>query len=356
MLAGFAIGKIKIYQISLHIAGILFISILVGFLIHHVVPPEYYELVSEAHVSMKTFSKLGASLFVAVIGIQTGLSIKNNSRSALISFVIGCVMSISGVITMVLLSLLDTTISYSTFLGILCGALTSTPGLSSVCELIQANSEEAVFGYGCSYLLGVILVVLLVQLITPKSSERATDTLTSQSTKESKMFSELMLVCFVALLGNILGSISVPPLHLSIGSTASTLLVGLIAGYVVQKNLSSVPLSSQVLSTLKNFGLAVFFVGTGYSTGIQSINFNVRTILYGAIITLSALICGLLMCKLVFARRQLHIGCIVAGGMTSSPAYGVLSHQIPPTSINSFSFAYFGSLISLVICIQIIGK
>ena len=77
-------------------------------------------------------------------------------------------MSISGVMAMLLISVIDKAINYSSLLGILCGALTSTPGLSSVCELIGSENEIAVLGYSCSYLLGVILVVFFTQLFAEK--------------------------------------------------------------------------------------------------------------------------------------------------------------------------------------------
>ncbi len=136
IVSGLTVGRIRIKSISVGIAEILFAAIFVGFLMNKLIPNGSYEIIANAQSTLKTFSKLGTALFVSIIGLQTGFSIKNHSKSSVLAFVIGSLMSLSGVAMMILLSLLDKSISYSSLLGILCGSLTSTPGLSSVCELV----------------------------------------------------------------------------------------------------------------------------------------------------------------------------------------------------------------------------
>lgn len=355
LIVGLALGRIRIYRISLGIAGVLFVSIFTGILMNNLIPSESAEIMSHAQNTLNTFSKLGSSLFISVIGLQTGLSLKNNRKSSFISFITGSAMSIISVGVMCIISALDNTINYHSLLGILCGALTSTPGLSSVCELIGTNSEEAIWGYGCSYLCGVLFVVLFVQFFKPKTAYQKTST-SPQSITTSKIYPELLLICITAFLGNVLGNVCLPIINVSIGNSACSLLFGLILGYIVQKTLAKVHTSDQVLNTLKNWGLALFFVGTGFVTGIKPATFNVKTIIYGGLITLSSLLCGLLLCKIIFKRSALNTSCVIAGGMTSSPAYGSLSTNVTEVSINHFSFAYFGALISLITAIQIIVR
>ena len=43
-----------------------------------------------------------------------------------------------------IISIVDTNIDKSILSGMLCGALTSTPGLSAICESIGINSENAI--------------------------------------------------------------------------------------------------------------------------------------------------------------------------------------------------------------------
>ena len=294
---GLSIGKIRIKGISVGIAGILFASIFVGFLIKHIIPEGNSEIIINAQSSLKTFSKLGSSLFVSVIGLQTGFSIKNGTKNSIISFAIGVFMSISGIMVMLIISMLDKTIKYSSLLGILCGALTSTPGLSSICELVENESEYAILGYSCSYLLGVILVVIFAQLSSQKNTE---NNLQHDLTCDAKntIYPEILLICITAIGGNIIGNINIIPLTISFGSTASTLIIGLIVGYVVLKNKQRT-VSNRCLSNFKNFGLTLFLAGTGFTTGTECIVFDVKSVLYGMLITLSSILGGWLICKLV---------------------------------------------------------
>ncbi len=354
IIAGFAIGKLQVKQISLGIAGILFVSILVGFLMNQLIPEKNAEIISNAQSTMKTFSKLGTSLFVSVIGLQTGFSIKSNAKGSLIAFAIGSLMSTSATVVMLLISVLDKTISYPTFLGVLCGALTSTPGLSSVCDLIPIGTEDAVWGYGCSYLFGVILVVFFSQILSPGPVENKTQAKAPRDSK-SKASPELMLICTAALFGNFLGSIKIASLNISLGTTAATLIVAFVVGYAVKKIFASNLISPQCLNVYRTLGLTLFFAGTGFSAGTQVVAFHIKTLLYGALVTLVAILCGWLFCK-VFRLPNANKGFIIAGGMTSSPAYGSIAAKATEHSINCFSFAYFGGLISLIIAVQIIAR
>ena len=351
IVAGLAIGRIRIKSISVGIAGILFAAIFVGFLMNKLIPNESREIIANAQSTLKTFSKLGTALFVSVIGLQTGFSIKNHSKESVFAFSIGALMSVSGVAVMLLLSLLDKSINYASMLGILCGALTSTPGLSSVCERISSGSENAVMGYGCSYLFGVILVVFFAQLFAKRCTDNSRS-ISQQQEPQSKIYPELILICLTSLLGNILGNIKIA--SLSFGTTACTLMMGLFVGYIFRKSSKPSLISPQCLNVFRNLGLALFFAGTGFSTGSQDVAFDIRAILYGILITLTTIICGWGLCKLIQRKYPLQQEFIIAGGMTSSPAYGTLSNITTDASVNYFSFSYFGALVTLIIAIQII--
>ena len=81
IVAGLAIGRIRIKGISVGIAGILFVAIFVGFLMSKLLPNMNNEITVNAQSTLKTFSKLGTALFVSVIGCQTGVSINNHSKN-----------------------------------------------------------------------------------------------------------------------------------------------------------------------------------------------------------------------------------------------------------------------------------
>ena len=92
IVAGLAIGRIRIKGISVGIAGILFAAIFVGFLMNKLIPNESREIIANAQSTLKTFSKLGTALFVSVIGLQTGFSIKKHSKNSMFAFLIGSLM------------------------------------------------------------------------------------------------------------------------------------------------------------------------------------------------------------------------------------------------------------------------
>lgn len=351
IIVGLAIGRIRIKGISVGIAGILFVAIFVGFLMNKLIPNGNSEIIVKAQSTLKTFSKLGTAMFVSVIGLQTGFSIKKHSKDSMWAFLIGALMSLSGVATMLLISLLDKSVSYASLLGILCGALTSTPGLSGVCEMIENDSESAVLGYGCSYLFGVILVVFFAQLFAEKHTNNKVQC-SPQHEIKSRITPELILICLTALCGNILGNIKIA--SLTFGTTTGTLITGLLVGYIYCKTSKSNQISSQCLNAFRNLGLALFFAGTGFSTGSQNISFDIRSVIYGIFITLTAIVCGWALCKLLRKKHPFHQGFIIAGGMTSSPAYASLSNSPTDSSVNCFSFSYFGALITLISAISFI--
>lgn len=352
--AGLIIGRIRIKGVSLGIAGVLFVSMFFGFLLNYVIAAKNPEIIIKAQSTLKTFSTLGGSLFISVIGLQTGSSVQNHFRGSLSAFAIGGFMSMSGVTAMLFISRLDKTIRYSSLLGILCGALTSTPGLSGVCESVGNESEYAIWGYGCSYPLGVILVVFFTQWISGRNTGNQRTEKPSQTPK-NRAFPALAPISLTALFGNFFGHVKIASAF-SLGTTACTLMVGLLFGYFFGKKSGTDLMATQGFDAFRNLGLALFFAGTGFSTGTQPMPFDAKAIGYGAFITLVSLLCGWILCKRIEKKQPLHQGFVIAGGMTSSPAYGIIGSQANASSLNLFSFSYFGALLFFMAALQIIGR
>lgn len=353
IIAGVSIGKIRIGRVSIGSAGILFVAILIGFIIGQQASQIQVENFTNIQSTMQIFSRLGTSLFVSVIGLQSGFSVQKTAKNSLVAFAIGVFMSVIGVCVMLLISMLDKTISYPSLLGVLCGALTSTPGLSSVCELLGTDSGEVILGYGASYLLGVIFVVFFAQFFSRNIPVNDIKN-EKNAIVVSKTYPELILIGLVVFFGKLLANIYIPFTFINFGDTPGMLLFGLIVGYVARRKKPTIEISVSTLNNFRNFGLALFFSGTGITTGMNYVSFDIKTIFYGALITLCTILCGYILCKTIFSRYQLHNGFIIAGGLTSSPAYGAISSKANEASINHFSFAYFGALISLIFVLQII--
>ena len=71
ILAGMLLGKVRIYKISVGIAGVLFAAILSGALLSNLLPPTYDVTLLNIQSTLKTFSKLGQSLLRRALTLLT---------------------------------------------------------------------------------------------------------------------------------------------------------------------------------------------------------------------------------------------------------------------------------------------
>lgn len=346
--AGILVGKLRVRGISCGIAGILFVSLVLGALLR-VLPATDAEK-AEIRQTMRILSNLGSALFVSVIGLQTGRSLDGNVRKASGALFVGAAMSTAGTGAMLLISALNRAVGIPLLLGVLCGALTSTPGLSGVCERLGEGSGAAVLGYGCAYLPGVLLTVASAQFLCGNGRGRVKNS-PPQKEEKQRNGTTLLPVAVTAFFGNLLGKKALPGLHLSPGTTATTLLFGVLLGYTVKK-VSRGKTVCDDLDTCKTVGLALFFSGTGIPAGMQVSRAGAKPVLYGILITLAALLCGALLGKILLPKNRTGRGFLVAGGMTSSPAYGAIAAGKNDTCVTYFSFAYFGALLTLTLAVR----
>ena len=346
---GYFLGKIRILNISLDLSAILIVAILIGFLISLC----HSEIIdANFRNSMSIFSKLGTALFVAAIGVSTGVSVDSIKMKTLLFFIIGSLMVCAGFVMVKVIESCDSSIDHSLLWGILCGALTSTPGLSSICEMSNISAESAVIGYGCSYFWGVIGVVLFVQLINTKSVYENSCIDISEKVNTSNM-NVLIYLGVSVVLGQLLGSINFKKINFSFGATGGILVIAIIIGYLVSKKRTIKNIMESELTTYRNLGLVMFFVGSGVSSGINiSDELQIKWFIYGMVLTIVP--CGIGYCLAKYIAKGSE-GYIVAGGMTSTPALGVLlrKHNTPP-NLSEYSFTYLGALTTMVIGIKFI--
>lgn len=132
--AGLCLGKLKLFHISLDLAAVLIVAVFVGYVIDVNSVNIGVEQLLKISTYLEMFSSFGTALFVSVVGLTTGYSLHLKSKVQMTSGIIGTLMAASALMVMWIVLQLDDSISKSNLLGILCGALTTTPGLSSVCE------------------------------------------------------------------------------------------------------------------------------------------------------------------------------------------------------------------------------
>ena len=145
---GFIIGRIKIKGISLDVSAVIFVALVFG---HYGVEIP------------RDFQYIGLVLFIFTIGIQAGPSFfesfKMNGRelAVLSTILIGS----SGLMAFVIFYFFG--LDKNLVIGLLNGALTSTPGLAAAID--ATGSPLASIGYGIGYPFGVIGVILFVSFL-----------------------------------------------------------------------------------------------------------------------------------------------------------------------------------------------
>lgn len=344
---GYCIGNIKCYGISLDLAGVLIAAVIFGYIIASYNVLRCNIVVSDFSENMQMFSSFGTSLFVSVIGITTGYSLNLRIIKNAKAMPIGALMVVSSFALMKLIAILDKDISYSKLIGSLCGALTTTPGLSAATELKNVITEEAMLGYGCTYLLGVIAVVLCVQFFAWKS---VVFEMKTQNADESKSaLGGLIQIGITVLLGRLLGGICFG--NFSLGNSGGILFVGILFGIIVKTILAERIASKKSMEIYRNLGLILFFVGNGIPAGMEIGNgFDAKIIIYGALMTAAPIGVGIILSRLIMKDNRTST--VIAGGMTSTPAIGVLLQKKHYADLSCYSMAYVGALLTITVLIR----
>lgn len=345
---GCLLGRICIKGFSLDLSGVLILAIFSGILLAQCEAPV---LTVTLQNDLKFLSTLGTVLFISGIGISSGYTLSiENLRKGWKYLLAGVLIVANSYLLTIGIARFDTGADCSLLSGVLCGAMTSTPGLSAMSELECIDPALAASGYACSYLFGVIGIILFVQLVLRKQSapQEQLKAIVSSVTTLSP-FSELFQISVVIAMGCILGALEIPVLGVSIGNAGGVLLVGLLFGawkHHSKKN----QLSQNTLAFLRTLGLLFFFVGSGLPSGAKLIDaFHVKYMLYSALITSISIIGSYLVLRFLFRGAKIKALILVCGGMTSTPAIGILvrkSEEQP--DLLMYSITYIGALITMV--------
>ncbi|MEJ8762244.1 putative transporter [Phocaeicola sp. HCN-40430] len=151
---GVLLGKIKIFGISLGVTFVLFVGILVG----------HFGFTGNPAI-LSFVQDFGLILFVFCIGLQVGPSFFSSFKKGGITMnmlAVGIVV-LNIVVALALYYALQGRVDIPMMVGILCGAVTNTPGLGAANEALQQlnyQGPEIAMGYACAYPLGVMGIIL----------------------------------------------------------------------------------------------------------------------------------------------------------------------------------------------------
>lgn len=162
ILAGEAVGRVRLGAFSLGSSAILFVALVFGDL---------------GYVLPLDFQELGLLLFIYSIGLEAGPGFVSSFRSMGLRLTAGALTIVcTGLLAALGCSLL-LDLDADTTAGVLAGALTSTPGLAVAVENAGAGGAPA--AYGVTYVFGVVGVIVWVKLlprllrIEPRADEEA---------------------------------------------------------------------------------------------------------------------------------------------------------------------------------------
>lgn len=373
---GYAIGKITIKGINLGTAGVFIIALLYGCLL-------YGKLSGNLTVGEESFStealkiveNMGLIFFVTSVGFIAGPNFFGNLKRNFKSYVmLGLVIIAAAAgtcIACILIGANFTNLDHEEFrailVGILSGALTSTPAFSASKAAVGADLEALVsVGYGISYLFGVVGVVLFVQIV-PKvlkanmneEVEKITAKDGGSGRKKNLILTEVdefgfMAFSLASIVGILIGSISY--MNFSLTTTGGCLLTALVFGHYGHVGKISIVPKNSTLKMLRELGLMLFLIGAGVSGGAKFVEyFEPVYFLYGAIMTILPMIIGFVVAKNVLKLPLLNNLGSITGGMTSTPALGTLINMAGTEDIASaYAATYPIALIAVVLASQLI--
>lgn len=373
---GYALGKITIKGINLGTAGVFIVALVYGCLL-------YSNLAGNLTVGDTSFSvealkiveNMGLIFFVTSVGFIAGPNFFGNLKRNFKSYVLlGAVIIAAAALTCVACILIGanfTDLKHEEFrailVGILSGALTSTPAFSASKAAVGADLEALVsVGYGISYLFGVVGVVLFVQIIPKIMKANMNDEVAKISEKQGEGSKKKKIILteldefgfaafsLAAIVGILVGSISYKKFSLT--TTGGCLLTALVFGHYGRIGKMSIMPKNSTLKMLRELGLMLFLIGAGVSGGAQFVKyFEPVYFLYGAIMTILPMIIGFVIAKNVLKLPLLNNLGSLTGGMTSTPALGTLINMAGTEDIASaYAATYPIALIAVVLASQLI--
>lgn len=366
---GYFVGGIKIKGIELGTAGVLLVALVFG------------------HFGVEIPSvvrNLGLALFVGSVGFIAGPKFFRDFKTNALSYILlGVIIIGSGAIACVLISKICG-VRPELAVGLLTGALTSTPGLAAAQEAAGELASLATTGYAIAYPFGVIGVVLFVQVM-PKilKVDMADERAHFEAAHTAKVkrydgrlfkfdqggfFAFMLAVVLGILLGNVYiplskeasfsFGVSTGP-SFSLGTTGGPLIMGLLFGHFAHFGHLDVTVPVEELKTFRELGLMLFLIGAGTSGGAGFVETlkeeGFMLFIYGAILTLVPMLVGFFFAKYVLKLRLLNNLGSITGGMTSTPALGTLISVAKTDDVASaYAATYPIALVMVVLASQFI--
>lgn len=195
--AGLALGSIRVFNIGLGIAGVLFSGLLAGHILH--------QLGIELNKEVLEFAReFGLILFVYTIGMQVGPGFLASLRKQglPLNIMAASIVVLGAVITVGLWYFDRDRVPISAAVGLFSGATTNTPSLAAAQQALKdrgiSGEQAAVPGmaYAVAYpfgIVGIIVTMLGIRLIFRISPQRESDALAALLDKDKPKLTNMNL-------------------------------------------------------------------------------------------------------------------------------------------------------------------
>ncbi len=193
---GILLGRIKFAGVSLGVTFVLFVGIVAGHILHQ-------EHVEEPLIVLNFIQDFGLILFVYSIGLQVGPSFFTSFKQGGVSMNLvatGIILLNVAVMLGLYYGFCDTSNPHSLpmMVGVLCGAVTNTPGLGAANAALEqiggdhlgGSIPTIANGYACAYPLGVVGIILsliLIRLFFKININKETEDYNSQNSRQAAM-------------------------------------------------------------------------------------------------------------------------------------------------------------------------
>ncbi len=391
---GYLLGRITIRGVCLGTAGVFIVALIVGAIFKDSIVSIKISEAGDYVTAFKTMENLGLVFFVSAVGFIAGPNFFSNLKKYFKSYILlGMIIIVVGGLACMACYAIgkgsepDHDYFISMLVGILSGALTSTPAFSAskatAVDIFAAGDtarqgviENAVTaGHGIAYIFGVVGVVLFVQLI-PKflranmdEERKKVEVVESEKTKKTKKklididgFGLFAFGIAVAI-GAFIGEIKIPLTTkgfdgtcFSLTTTGGALITSLVLGHFGHIGPISLKVEKKVLEVFRELGLMLFLIGAGIPGGVNFIaNFKPVYFIYGIIMTLLPMIVGFIFAKYVLNLPLFNNLGSITGGMTSTPALGTLINTTKSDNVASaYAATYPIALVAVVVVSQLL--
>lgn len=377
ILVGYLIGRISIKGISLGSAAIFLVAIVAGHFYQVGVDnvAGWAETAGKVESYIEMTEKFGLIFFVTSVGLLAGPTFFTNFKKNFKSYVLlGIIIIAAGTGVCALVIMFAPKMTTEIGVGLLSGALTSTPAFATATEILASGKAQVAVGQAVAYPFGVIGVVLFVQIIPKlfhadmkKERQKIKIEKPVEQTVEKKVYVGIdkfgiAPIALTVVTGLIVGSIHIPignGQSFSLGQTGGPLVMGLIFGHFGHLGKMSLKVRQEVVSLFQEFGLILFLAGAGLAGGREFIDtlahHGPMLFIYGALITLIPLIIGFVLANYVFKMPLLNGLGSLTGGMTSTPALGALINVAGTADVASaYASTYPVALIFVVLAAQLL--